>query len=480
MDNPKVFISYSWQPKENQIRVQQLAEHLSSDGVHVIIDVWDLKDGQDKYKFMEQMVADPEVKKVLLICNKEYAEKANARKGGVGIESTIVSEELYQRSDQTKFIPVIFENNAEGKPYTPIFAKSRIFVDLSSDDIYDTGYDQLLRDIYDKPRYQRPPIGCMPSYLAEEDSAYLPTSNKVRRIKNAIMAANPHTHLLISDYLDVFLSSLLEYKIDLNVLTNDNFIDIIEKSIVKMLPLKNDFLDFVQAIAGTSFLTKELLSDFFERMLQFYEDNEINIESSNSLIGLCFDNYRYFNQDLFISVVTLLINKEQFEIVHDLVSHHFCIYEERRMSSPKEYSFMRFRIYNYSLNKYVNQRMHSGRRISVVADRIKTNAVRVKFDDMVRTDLLLYYLSLIYPGKSMFEYYWYPDLSPYNHQFAVLPRIVSLRYFNKAKVLFGVTSVAQYKALISSIDEPNNVRDGYHNVPSASKGLLIEEAGTII
>jgi len=478
MENPKVFISYSWQPKENQIRVQQLAERLSSDGVHVIIDVWDLKDGQDKYKFMEKMVADPEVKKVLLICNKEYAEKANARRGGVGIESTIVSEELYQKSDQTKFIPVIFENNHEGKPYTPIFAKSRIFVDLSSDDVFETGYDQLLRDIYDKPRFQRPPIGRMPSYLAVEDSACLPTSNKVRGIKNAIMAANPHTHLLISDYLDLFLSSLLGFKIDLKELTNDNFIDIIEESIVKMQPLKNDFLDFIQAIAGTSFLTKELLSDFFERMLQFYEDNEINIESSDSLIGVCFDNFRYFNQDLFISVVTLLINKEQFEIVHDLVSHHFCIYEDRRMSYPKEYSFMRFRIYNYSLDTFANQRMQP-RRISVVADRIKANALKVKFDDMVRTDLLLYYLSLIYPGKSMFENYWYPNLSPYNHQFAILPRIVSLRYFNKAKVLFGVTSVAQYKALISSINEPN-LRDGYHNIPSASKGLLIEEAGTII
>ena len=50
MDTPEVFISYSWHPKENQIRVQQLAERLSSDGVRVIIDIWDLQDGQDKNK----------------------------------------------------------------------------------------------------------------------------------------------------------------------------------------------------------------------------------------------------------------------------------------------------------------------------------------------------------------------------------------------------------------------------------------------
>lgn len=37
------------------------------DGVNVILDVWDLKNGQDKYVFMEQMVEDSEIKKVLSV-----------------------------------------------------------------------------------------------------------------------------------------------------------------------------------------------------------------------------------------------------------------------------------------------------------------------------------------------------------------------------------------------------------------------------
>ena len=476
MDTPKVFISYSWHPKENQIRVQQLAERLSSDGVHVIIDIWDLQDGQDKNKFMEQMVANPEVKKVLLICTKEYSEKANARKGGVGIESTIVSEEIYTNADQTKFIPVVYEYEND-KPCVPFFAKSRIFVDLSSDEKFEGGYDQLLRDIYDKPRFQRPPIGKMPSYLAADNPVMLPTSNKVKGIKSAIMAANPNTHLLIRDYLDLFLSSLIDYKIDYHTITNSNFIDVVEKSIDEMLPLKDDFLDFIMIVAGTQYLTKELLSDFFERMLQFYVDNEISLYEGNSIDSVCFDNYRYFNHDLFLSVVTLLLSKEQFDMIQELVSHHFCIIEERRMSSPQEISFMRFRTYNYTLNRYKNDRCQL-RRVSVVADLMKANAVRVKFDNMVRTDLLLYYLSLIYPSKDMFERYWYPELSAYNHQFVVLPKMASLRYFDKAKVMFGVGTLEDYKNIVSSIKEPE-LRDGYHNIPTAAKGLLFEDAGTI-
>ena len=43
--NPKVFISYSWHPEENKIRVEQLARRLMSDGIDVTLDVWSLKDG---------------------------------------------------------------------------------------------------------------------------------------------------------------------------------------------------------------------------------------------------------------------------------------------------------------------------------------------------------------------------------------------------------------------------------------------------
>lgn len=47
--------------------MQRLAERLIGDGVNVILDVWDLKNGQDKYVFMEQMVEDSEIKKVLSV-----------------------------------------------------------------------------------------------------------------------------------------------------------------------------------------------------------------------------------------------------------------------------------------------------------------------------------------------------------------------------------------------------------------------------
>lgn len=64
---PKVFISYSWSPEQNKDKAKELAERLFSDGIHVIMDIWDLQEGQDKYAFMERMVNDETINKVLLL-----------------------------------------------------------------------------------------------------------------------------------------------------------------------------------------------------------------------------------------------------------------------------------------------------------------------------------------------------------------------------------------------------------------------------
>ena len=42
------------------------------DGIYVVLDKWELKEGQDKYAFMERCVSDPEICKVLIICDKAY------------------------------------------------------------------------------------------------------------------------------------------------------------------------------------------------------------------------------------------------------------------------------------------------------------------------------------------------------------------------------------------------------------------------
>ena len=62
-DAPKVFVSYCWSSTRHKEWVRELAERLMSDGTNVVLDQWDLKEGQDKYAFMEKMENDKEVSK---------------------------------------------------------------------------------------------------------------------------------------------------------------------------------------------------------------------------------------------------------------------------------------------------------------------------------------------------------------------------------------------------------------------------------
>ena len=97
-NNKKVFISYSWTTPNHERWVLELAERLVDNGVDVVLDKWDLAEGQDKYAFMEKMVQDETINKVLIICDKGYKDKANDRAGGVGTETQIITPMIYSKA----------------------------------------------------------------------------------------------------------------------------------------------------------------------------------------------------------------------------------------------------------------------------------------------------------------------------------------------------------------------------------------------
>lgn len=129
----------------------QLATELRESGVDVILDKWDLKEGHDANAFMEKMVSDPSIKKVVLICDKIYAEKTDGRRGGVGTEAQIISGEIYAKETQEKFVAVVRERDLEGKAYLPTYYKSRVYIDLSDPSDYAQNFERLLRWVHDRP-----------------------------------------------------------------------------------------------------------------------------------------------------------------------------------------------------------------------------------------------------------------------------------------------------------------------------------------
>lgn len=175
---PKVFISYSWTTPEHEEWVVNFAEKLVTNGVDVNFDKWNLRLGYDVNYFMEQL---SKMDKVLMICDKRYKEKAEKREGGVGIEATIITSEIYGKPNQGKYIPILSEVDGKRKGYIPKFAATNAYIDFSNDKLFDKNFEELLRDIHQKPKYIKPLLGKPPEFL--DINSYSKVKTVVKTIK---------------------------------------------------------------------------------------------------------------------------------------------------------------------------------------------------------------------------------------------------------------------------------------------------------
>ena len=157
-EHPKVFISYSHDSSEHRRWVSELGAKLRHNGVDAILDQWDLGPGDDVTRFMERGIIDSD--RVLVVCTDQYVRKANAAEGGVGYERMIVTAQLAQDLGTNKLIPVIRQTSAKEK--MPWGLRERIYIDFTDDSQFDEKFDELLRELYQVPVMQKPPLGKNP------------------------------------------------------------------------------------------------------------------------------------------------------------------------------------------------------------------------------------------------------------------------------------------------------------------------------
>ncbi len=153
---PSVFISYSHDSAEHKNWVLRLATQLRKNGLDAVLDVWDLKPGDDVAKFMEHLTT---VDRVVIVCSECYASKAAEGKGGVGYETMLVTAEILQNRGVIKFIPIMRNNP---KKALPPFLRTRVWIDFEQDADYSKSVEQLTRAIHEAPANPKPPLGQNP------------------------------------------------------------------------------------------------------------------------------------------------------------------------------------------------------------------------------------------------------------------------------------------------------------------------------
>ena len=195
INNPKVFISYAWGDDAYQKKVMALAGALVGDGVEVLFDKWSLQEGNDTYSFMEKAVNDESVSNVLILLDPIYEKRANAREGGVGTETQIISPEIYNNVDQTKFLPIIFEKGTEGSIPKPSFLKGALHFDMSSEESYDSEYKRLVKRLYGVEIYKKPDLGKRPIWVDEQIDVIEPKQitkyNEIKKTKEELQKPGP-------------------------------------------------------------------------------------------------------------------------------------------------------------------------------------------------------------------------------------------------------------------------------------------------
>jgi hypothetical protein len=450
--SPKLFISYSWTSPEHEQWVLALATNLCGSGVDVILDKWHLKEGHDAHVFMEKMVIDPDIKKVALICDRVYAEKADGRSGGVGIETQIISPEIYAKQDQSKFAAIVVEKDGDGRPYLPTYYKSRVYIDLSDADKYATNFEQLLRWIFDKPLHVKPTLGKKPAFLAEDGIPNLNTTPNHARALEAVRQVRPYSGAALSEYFNTLSLNLESFRITKG---EGEFDDKVIKNIEEFLPYRNQAIEMFSVLAQqrNTQETWDKLHRFFESLIPYMDKPE----QVTSWQQWDFDNFRFIIHELFLYAIASLLKCECFDGVTHMLRQHYYV---AHSPSTGQAGLVPFTVFYRPLPSFAhrNERLKL-RRLSLRADLLEKRArtYGMPFEHLMQTDLMLFMRDCLECLASKRPQEWWPETLVYaeNHYgpFEIFARSQSTEYFNRLKPVLDIQFKEAVGALMNAFSD---------------------------
>lgn len=446
---PKVFISYSWTSQAYADRVVELAERLRGDGVDVVLDRWHLREGHDKHAFMERSVTDPQISRVLILCDPLYAERADGRAGGVGTEALIISPNVYREAAQEKFVPVLMEKTASGDVRVPTYLDGRIYIDLSDPEREAQGYEQLLRNIFGKPALAPPPLGKRPSFL-DDDAPQLRTGFSLKAYKDAVLRSQPVQGGRLEDYLDRLAEAFAEERFSeqANVSDHAALDEWAADSVTRFTAYRNEFLDLIAFISryGDFSDAGQRLHNFFEKLVAIrfrHVQRRWNWEHETENLG-------FIARELFLYAVAGLVRAGRFAAVAGLLEPYFVETDRAGPGALRGFDvldpggelFDRFRNDRLKLNK-----------ISLTATLLQERATHpdIPFEALIEADALLWFRATL-PQPGVVEWGWYLRTLIYRNHVDPLPLFARLRvpsFFERAREMLGSSTYEEFVAILA-------------------------------
>lgn len=432
----------------------ELATALRNHGVDAVLDKWDLRPGQDKYVFMESMVTDPSVSRVLVICDRQYQEKANARTGGVGTESQIISQELYGKVQQTKFIPVVCEYDDEGRPCLPVFMKGLIYVDISTEDRYGEGLDELLRLIYDQPRHQKPSLGSRPDFATESG---VPHAKELAAAMRSIQDGKANRQGLEN----LFLKSVLrEVERLYSEPTGTDYHETIYQEISATKGLRDQLSDYCDAVAAFSHDDPSAIVPFI-RLMEGIGAHFGPPERSGPYYPGWTDLYGFFSLEALLINVASLVRHARWRTLRRLFTTVFVV-----RGSGGELKPMPFSVFNVdlvSLDEHRNRALNL-QRASVSADllRERCSSDKTTFLELQEADVLLALAAVAKLGENPSAgRFWTPRSAVFFNYSTKFPLFIRAGDESTRTGIFQAISVDDGAALKSRFAKAGELLNGF-------------------
>lgn len=424
----QAFISYSWASSAHSDWVLALATRLREDGVDAKLDKWDLKTGDDAYAYMESMVTDQRISKVILVCDRTYVEKANDRKGGVGAETQILTPELYGKKKQDKFAAVITELSEDGEALVPAFYKGRIYIDFSDPERFEIAYEELLRWLLDKPLHEKPKLGAVPAYILNKEATVAATTSSFRRADAALRSPTSTTKGALRAYGELLIEELK------NLMPAEQGPDPIDERVIAATNLMRPYVKQLHELAYTycrfdeSDENVDLFIDILEKIGQLTEPDQ----SVSQWMPVLYETYHIVCYEAMIGFIAILLAETRFAAAARVINHPYLAPNRSGGAGPSTRNISFFN--NYCRVFEARKQRLNLNRISLRADYMKENYdARPTFDQIMQADFVLFLNDAFNSSDSYGQ--WYPDTllfaSNRYRPFDLFARSESRSYFDR-------------------------------------------------
>ena len=298
-------------------------------------------------------------------------------------------------------------------------------------------------------------MGRVPDYILSDEKKTLGTTATYKRAKSFISEGRSNALGAVREYISRFSSNLVTFQLP-SFKRGDNFYNQVIDSINEFLPYREEWLDILYSVCNNG-----LLVDVMNDYIRFFEDIH-KYTFPRSAISHPYrqeeDNMKFIEYELMLCFVAILLKKECFNEVSDILNGTF--YNKYSTSDfDSTYTYREFEHFLYSIfyhNEQGSTRYHS-LQAKIIKDRMES-CTHLDMTDICQADFVCW---LFHIGHNINDNMNLPRWFPHNilyacnmrRPFEIFARAESLRYLESIKVIFDYNSKEDFLNLYNYIIE---------------------------